>query len=68
MALLNKAKPIKIDYNLDTYKKDNNTDLELKKLEDEINKPDPDFLRGLGMFFPKKFEKIFSLNNSNHVH
>jgi hypothetical protein len=55
VALLNKAKPIKIDYNLDTYKKGNNTDLELKKLEDEINKPDPDFLRGLGMFFPKKF-------------
>lgn len=55
MALLNKAKPIKIDYNLDTYKKGNNTDLELKKLEDEINKPDPDLLRGLGMFFPKKF-------------
>jgi len=55
VVLLNKVKPLKIDYNLNNYKKDNNTDLELKKLEDEINKPDPDFFRGLGMFLPKKF-------------
>jgi len=55
VVALNKARPLKIDYNLDIYQKDNNTDLDLKKLEDEINKPDPDFFRGLGMFLPKKF-------------
>jgi len=55
VVALNKARPLKIDYNLDIYQKDNNTDLDLKKLEDEMNKPDPDFFRGLGMFLPKKF-------------
>ena len=55
VVAFNKTRPLKIDYNLDTYQKDNKTDLDLKKLEDEINKPDPDFFRGLGMFLPKKF-------------
>ena len=46
--------PLNIDYKLDLPQDKPEQNI-LKKIEDDRNKTDPDFFKGLGMFLPKKF-------------